>query len=222
MVERATMAQHRSRYPHPRCIYIIGAQSTGKTTLVDALRRYFDKSENRTWHGYPIPRPSIIKEVARDVLREHNYTANDITSSKTRALSLQRLILEAQLTAERTIESNWFVSDRSGLDPLVYAKWYVGGDAARGLTESAEWTELKQHMRQSLVVLCEAGAYWLCDDGVRLMPENKDEWMGFHDTFRAFLDEMSVGYEVLPHSTAELKDRVEFVIRSWENDSRTT
>jgi len=54
------------------------------------------------------------------------------------------------------------------------------------------------------------------------MPENKDEWMGFHDTFCAFLEETSIKYEVLSRSTAELKDRVEFVIRSWENDSKTT
>jgi predicted ATPase len=215
------MAQHGSGDPHPRSIYISGAQCTGKTTLVDALGRYFDKSENCTWHGHPVSRPRIIKEVAREVLREHNYTASDITSSKTRALSLQRLILEAQLRAERTIASDWFVSDRSGLDPLMYAKWYVGDDAARGLAESAEWAELKEHMRQSLVVLCEAGD-WLSDDGVRLMPKNRDEWIGFHDTFCAFLDEMSIRYEVLSSSIAELNDRVAFVIRSWENDSRTT
>jgi nicotinamide riboside kinase len=216
---RASMSFKSSADPKPACIYVIGAQCTGKTTLVNALQLYFDKPEHSNWHGSNISAPGIIKEVARNVLKEHNFTAEDITSSRTRALSLQKLILEAQLTAERRIKPDWFISDRSGIDPLIYAKRYVGEGAAKGLFESAEWLELRESMRQSSIVVCEPGSRWLSEDGVRLMPENEDQWMAFHHTFCAFLEEMDIKYRVLPNSTADLGDRVEFVIQYWRDEA---
>ena len=83
----------------PPNIYIIGAQSTGKTTLVSALDKHFE--QHQTYLSEPTARPHIIKEVARSVLRDHHFTADDIATSKPRALQLQRLILDAQSKAER-------------------------------------------------------------------------------------------------------------------------
>lgn len=101
----------------------MGAQCTGKTTLVNRLAQHF--------HDNPPPAgpPAIIKEVARTVLVKHNFTANDITSSQERCLLLQRLILEAQAKAEREVlqgEASWFISDRSGVDPMAYAAQHGG------------------------------------------------------------------------------------------------
>jgi hypothetical protein len=56
-------------------------------------------------------------------------------------------------------------------------------------------------MERGLVVVCEAGpglAGWLANDGVRLMPRDLEEWVGFHRLFCGFLDEEGVPYEVLP------------------------
>ena len=82
-------------------IYIVGAQCTGKTTLVDALSKFFETQKNRYLHDEATPKPYIIKEVARSVIRKHKFTANDITSSKSRAAQLQKLILAAQCQIER-------------------------------------------------------------------------------------------------------------------------
>ncbi|KAG7287376.1 hypothetical protein NEMBOFW57_006887 [Staphylotrichum longicolle] len=123
------------------------------------------------------PTPSVITEVARTVLRARAFTAADVRIPA-RSLALQRLILQAQAAAERDAlnssekeeEAGWFISDRSGADPIAYALRYVGADAARGLVQSAEWAELKGRMAEGLVVVCEAGqevAGWLRDDGVR-------------------------------------------------------
>jgi nicotinamide riboside kinase len=213
------MSSRESTNHKPPCIYIIGAQCTGKTTLVDALQRYFQAPDNCSWNGHNISPPQIIKEVARNVLREHHFIASDITSSKTRALSLQKLILDAQLTAERKVKSGWFISDRSGLDPLVYASRYVGEDAAKELMESAEWSELKVGMKRSLVIVCEPGVAWLSDDGVRLMPENEGDWIIFHKTFCTFLEEMSIKHKVLSNSVADQTDRISFVVRSWTDEA---
>lgn len=77
-------------------IYVIGAQCTGKTTLVNALEEHF-KSNNVDRN---MPQPTVIQEVARAVLKEKGFTREDITTSPSRALQLQRHILDAQLHAE--------------------------------------------------------------------------------------------------------------------------
>jgi len=121
------------------------------------------------------------------------------------------------MAAERSAlrEKSWFVSDRSGVDPIIYAMRYVGLDSARSLCESAEWSELKDRMTNSLVVLCEAGT-WLVDDGVRLMPENKQDWIQFHAMFYTFLDEIGLQYHLVPCAMEDLSNRVSFVVSKWE------
>jgi nicotinamide riboside kinase len=202
----------------PRDVYIVGAQCTGKTTLVKALQDHFNKGDNfyeRDGHG--ISRPKIITEIARIVLQEHNFTADDIKSSPTRALALQQLILQAQLSAERAMsEGEWFVSDRSGVDPIIYTRKYVSKDAESDLIKSPEWLELRERMRKSVVIVCEAGADWLTADGVRLMPESREDWIGFHQLFCRCLDDLGLNYEVLPCEVACLHERVAFVLERWE------
>ncbi|CZT47009.1 uncharacterized protein RSE6_07532 [Rhynchosporium secalis] len=204
----------------PPNIYIVGAQCTGKTTLVKALEHYFSFEGNlKIDDENLISRPQIITEVARSVLKQHSFIADDITSSPTRALALQKLILKAQVQAEAqastTHQDTWFISDRSGADPIVYAKEYVSDVAANDLLSSPEWLEMKRGMEQSLVVVCEAGADWLIDDNVRLMPESKDAWTGFHQLFCACLDTWGVNYGVLPCAITAHQDRINFVLEQW-------
>jgi len=190
-------------------VYIVGAQCTGKTTLVNHLAQHFH--DNPPSAGPP----AIIKEVARAVLAQHNFTADDITSSQERCLLLQRLILEAQAKAEREAlraGAEWFISDRSGVDPVAYAAEHVGEGAADELTRSSDWVELRERMQRSLIVVCEAGASWLTDDGVRLMPASMDEWRAFHELFCRILCRMGLDFVVLPSAVADLGDRVEFVL----------
>jgi predicted ATPase len=204
--------------PHskPRNIYIVGAQCTGKTTLIKALQDHFKNTED--FGGYPFSRPKTITEVARTVLKQHNFTADDITSSPARSLALQQLILQAQVATERDIsaQNDWFISDRSGADPIVYARKYVNEDAASDLIRSAGWLELRDRMRNSVVVVCEAGADWLTDDGVRLMPKDRAEWIRFHQLFCSCLDDWGLNYEVLPYEVSNLHERVTFVLERWE------
>lgn len=205
-----------TRSSKPRDIYIVGAQCTGKTTLVKALQEHFNNADE--CDGYRTSRPKFITEIARIVLKQHNFTADDIKSSPARALALQQLILQAQLAAERVLsaQDEWFISDRSGADPIVYARKYVSKDAESDLIQSAEWLELRERMRKSVVIICEAGADWLADDGVRLMPEDTEDWLGFHQLFCSCLDDWGLNYEVLPYHVTSLRERVAFVLERWE------
>jgi hypothetical protein len=235
--------------PQPRCLYIIGAQCTGKTTLVNALEadftilppplvptsrtavadfiaaavppgktlkplQPFPPELVRAFNTFAPPgtklldqdaleavedaavgtedtatqeldtdtndirpvlaNPLVIREVARTVMREKGFSRDDITTSPTRALRFQKHIIEAQLEAERSAKGltthsyNLFISDRSGLDPIIYAKLFAGDEAANGMLSSKTWKELERNMKAGVVMLCEAGCTWLVDDGTRL------------------------------------------------------
>ncbi|MCJ1456519.1 hypothetical protein MMC28_006880 [Mycoblastus sanguinarius] len=202
----------------PANIYIVGAQCTGKTTLVDALQKHFNVNQ---LHSSPGPSaPVLITELARTVLQQHKFTADDIVSSPSRSLEFQRLILDAQYEAELKIGNRWFISDRSGIDPIIYAKRYVGDVAARQLIESQAWSILKDSMRKSMIIVCQAGADWLFDDGVRLMPQDRDDWLAFHDLFCSSLDGESLSYFVLPNTLVDRQERVDFVLQHWAEMSQ--
>lgn len=199
----------------PKNIYIVGAQCTGKTTLIGALSSHFTASSLST-----TPAPLVFTEVARTVLRKHNLTGSDIASSPSTNLLFQQLMIEAQYATEKVAEtSQWFISDRSGFDPIVYARRYVGEEGARSLMEMEIWGELKERMGRSLVVVCEAGADWLVDDGVRLMPENKEDWVAFHDLFCELLRDAGLDFVVLPCEMKDLAERVRFVLDCWRGTS---
>ncbi|KAI4148015.1 MAG: hypothetical protein LQ340_005278 [Diploschistes diacapsis] len=196
-------------------IYITGAQSTGKTTIVDALEEIFCSCSNAIACENETTKPIIIREVARNVLRTYNFTRDDITSSASRALQLQQHILKAQFEAEESAScqspSSWYITDRSGMDPIVYASVFVGQAAAQELLASAQWHELERRMKEGIVFLCEAGTRWLVDDGTRLMPNNEEQWMEMDQTFRQLLEARQIDYIVIPKQLYEIGGRVRLV-----------
>jgi len=72
-------------------------------------------------------------------------------------------------------------------------------------------------MKTSLVFVCEAGANWLVDDGVRLMPGSWDEWMNTHQLFCCCLDELELQYEVIACHVTDVNERVRFVLEKWKS-----
>ena len=97
----------------------------------------------------------------------------------------------------------------------MYARKYAEKASAKELMDSAAWLELRERMRESLVVVCEAGADWLTDDGVRPMPENMEDWIETHRVFCELMDEVGIEYEVLPYGVTDPRKRVEFVLGRW-------
>ncbi|KAG5983616.1 hypothetical protein E4U55_007716 [Claviceps digitariae] len=201
----------------PPNIYIIGAQCTGKTTLVNALVASLDDS-------LPCVRPAIIGEVARTVLSTHDFTAHDITTSIQRCSKLQMLILKAQHAQEQQAlnTSTWFISDRSGLDPLVYAERHVGPALVRKMMATPEWHQLRTSLARSLVFVCEPTEEWLVDDGVRLMPTDREDWMDYHRRFCSVLEALGLDYKLVPSTMPQLELRVQYVWEEWKGRSKET
>ncbi len=197
-----------------RNVYIIGAQSTGKTTLVKAFETHFAQLAT----GTSSFRPVIIHEVAREVLKTNEHLRRkDLATSPDCAFQLQDLILAAQYHAEITScsanASKWYIADRSGLDPIVYAKHFIGEHAAAKLLASDMWSELECRMKAGIVVLCEAGCRWLEDDGVRMMPRDMEEWMSIDAMFRELLQARGIGFCVISRDVVNVQQRVDYL---WE------
>ncbi|KAG6040813.1 hypothetical protein E4U41_006984 [Claviceps citrina] len=205
---------------HPPNIYIVGAQCTGKTTLVNALAASFDAYASASTS--PLPLPAIIREVARSVLSKHHLTAHDIRISPDRCSHLQLLILQAQHASEQhALETSpWFISDRSGLDPLIYAERHVGAAFARKMLSTPEWRSLGASLARSVIFVCEPTGGWLADDGVRLMPLDGDDWQACHRRFCAWLAALGLEYRVVPSTMPDLGERVRFVWHEWEGSRK--
>lgn len=194
-------------------IYVIGAQCTGKTTLSEALASAYAER-------YSSLKCRTLSETARNTLKLHAYTRDDVRAGGDRCLRLQQLIMDSQLERESQALNeavDIVISDRSGLDPLVYVKMYCGDGPLGQLLTFNTWRDLHLNMQNGVVVLCEPVQTWLFDDGTRLMPLDWSEWRKTHDTFRNLLDEYQIGYVVLPASILSIEDRVEFVLEACMN-----
>ena len=199
-------------------IFVIGAQSTGKTTIVNTVEQQI-----LTQHESPLSiacqqqKPTFIREVARNVLISYHFSREDITTSPQRAFQLQKHILDAQFEAEDAASRqlpNWYVTDRSGLDPIVYASMFVGEAAASELLASKEWSHLEQKMKEGMVFLCEAGTPWLVDDGTRLMPKDENAWLEVDRAFRRLLNARKIDYSVIPNHLHDIGARAAMVVEA--------
>ena len=210
--QHSTMDTNRSmsianqQYPS---IYIIGAQCTGKTTLVKALEHHFT--------SVLVDPPFVITEIARGLLRKHKITRDEIRNDPTQSGDFQRAIMEAQLKQEETCQAPLQLSDRSGLDPIVYAKRFGPIDAAGDMLDSSTWAELRLRLASSVIVVCEPRREWLTDDGTRLMPLDWDDWTETHRVFCSLLDGCGLKYSILPAVVHMLSDRVDFVLLRWQD-----
>lgn len=189
-------------------IYLIGAQCTGKTTLLEALT----KAIKSRYHSVSF---STVTEIARDVLRQHQFTREDITSSSDRALQLQQLILDAQFEKESRLGHSTILSDRSGVDPIVYGVQYGPPHARLLLEKSLKWQFLRDRMKKSLVVVCPPHKEWSTDDGTRLMADSWEEWHNVHLTFVEILHDNDIPFYVIPMDVVDRDERVEFVLDLW-------
>lgn len=141
--------------PSPRNIYIIGAQSSGKTTLTAALKLYFEEKSEGASGAMTAQQPHILGEVARQVLQDCHFTGKEVSESQSRALEMQTSILEAQYEAENAIKGAWLISDRSGVYAIVYGKCYAGESGAEKLLNTNTWKQLERSLWESLIIVCE-------------------------------------------------------------------
>ena len=155
--------------------------------------------------------------------QHHRLRRIEIGIVRSRNTEPHVLILDAQYKAETTAKGSWFISDRSGVDAIVYGKCHAGKSGAEKLLSTSAWRYLENTLRKSLIVVCEPVVSWLKEDGLRLMPEDplaryKNVCM-IHQEFCNFLNAAGLPYALLPNTRLELIGRIRCVVREWEKSS---
>jgi nicotinamide riboside kinase len=186
----------------PRMIFIIGPSSTGKTTLCTALAQRL-----------AIPPSAHITEVAREVMRSTGFSRKDVGT-----LDMQGAILTAQLGREEAAldakrAHRVVLSDRSGIDPAVYAILTAKNEEEaevrkKALTDNDAFEHARERYRHSLVVLLAPVTEWLVDDGVRAL----DDHERCSTVFKQVLQWVDVPYKEMGGECRDLSDRVDKII----------
>lgn len=213
-------------------IYVVGPSSTGKSTLCGALFKHFitESQSQSSKSNRRSVLPHAISEVARKVMRERQFTRDDVGT-----LEMQQAILEAQVKAERDAlaflassdptTEKVLLSDRCTIDALVYTRKFVSEDAYRALCETSECQEAFRRYRGEkakgndsthvLFILTLPVVEWLIDDGIR----NVYEPEAVLEVFRNVLNELEIPFVELGSEVMELGRRVEWVLSKARLDA---
>jgi nicotinamide riboside kinase len=190
------------KYHLSRNVYIIGPQSVGKTTLVNAVA------------GKLGGEVAIIQEVARNVMREKGYSRIDVDSGDSeRKFDMQHDIFKAQVEKELALlkVGTNFLSDRSAIDPIIYLKHYSGDEGANRITSTDHWQKVRDRYsdpNSSLIVLLSPVEEFLVDDSIRYIARSLDDWHALASSFRSFLWEQKIPFVEIGKECKLIDERV--------------
>ena len=191
-----------------RSVCIIGPQSTGKTTLVNAL-------VNRLSGDIP-----VIREVARTVMQNKGYTREDVDSGDPlRRFAMQRDIFDAQIELEKELLNSGkaFISDRCAIDPLVYLTHFAGGDGeSQELIASNEWRQAQARYANKakfLIVLLLPVPQFLVDDEIRYVAKSLTDWYSLAHSFREFVNARRIPVMEIGPECVGIEERVDLVLK---------
>jgi len=193
-----------ARLPPIAEIYIVGAASTGKTTLCRALLQKLG-----------LEGTEFITETARSVMERDGFTRDDVGK-----LSMQVAIMKEQfLTEVKSREAaassgRILLSDRSAVDAVVYAVVTAAGaeeaeERIRSLTASRQFQSALPAYRNACFILLAPVPEWLEDDLIRMI--DKQDYC--HEIFRTILNRLSIKFHEIGPEMKSLEERVKTIIR---------
>ena len=151
-------------------------------------------------------------------MKERGFTRNDVGN-----IEMQKAILIAQLDADEAArqaltndEGRMLLSDRSAIDPIVYAfltskSWER---KSQKLIKCKRFQKALEQLRKSVFVLFCPVPEWMEDDGVRSI----DESHRTINAFRKILRRLEIPYHEIDASCKPLEDRInriEEFMRNW-------
>ncbi|KAK3090691.1 hypothetical protein FSP39_013763 [Pinctada imbricata] len=180
-------------------IYISGAHSTGKTTLINDLKPYVNHL-------------SFEEEIARDIIKQYKWERNDfLPSEKPRNFEkLNTEILRAQISLANNYEESQrdFLCDRC-MDPLAYAKVYLDDESVQRMLGIPGINEWFQKLKSALIFLVEPQQECIKDDSVRLVSTLSD-LKYFTEVLKDIMKEEDVPFVCIP--MLDRMERVKFVL----------
>jgi len=176
----------------PHRIYLVGAHSTGKTTLARWVR-----------DRYGLP---MISEVARGVLAEMEAQLDALRSNLDLVDHYQLQVFERQLEAEAAQEGS-YVSDRAFCN-LAYAAHH--STILSRIAADPRLTEYMQSVRRGIVFYLRPHRALLADDGVRAGIE-WEEVLRIDGMVKILLEMFAIPY--VPVESLSMQERVRMVER---------
>ena len=180
------------QHPRPTRIYLVGAHSTGKTTLARWIR-----------DRYGLP---MISEVARGVLAEMEQQLDSLRSNLDIVDRYQSEVFERQLIAEGEREGS-FVSDRAFCN-LAYAAHHA--TVLSRLATDPRLAGYMESVRGGLVFFVRPHRELVADDGVR-ESTGWDEVVRIDGMVKLMLEMFAVPY--IPMGCLSMQERVRLVER---------
>lgn len=193
-------------HQHPLTeLYIVGPSSTGKTTLCNAIAQSL---KLRSW--------CYITEVARQIMKRRGFTREDVGKIEMQAgIMLAQLEREAEVCERaRSTGETLILSDRSGVDPIVYAVLTAKDERQAQqkknlMVEQPTFQSALKRYRKAKFLLLRPVPEWLVDDGVRSLDQHA---RSFH-VYRAVLAELGIPYHEIGEDMKDLSERTKWVKR---------
>ena len=194
-------------HQHPLTeLYVVGPASTGKTTLCNAIAQSL---KLRSW--------CYITEVARQVMKRRGFTREDVPKMEMQSgIMLAQLEREAEVCERaRSIGETLILSDRSGVDPIVYAVLTAKDERQAQqkknlLVEHPTFQNALKRYRKARFLLLRPVPEWVVDDGVRSLEHHA---RSFH-ICRAVLTELGIPYHEIGEDMKDLLERTNWV-KAW-------
>ncbi|KAH8919651.1 hypothetical protein BT69DRAFT_1300037 [Atractiella rhizophila] len=183
----------------PRSIYVVGVHSSGKTTLVEALLHALSIQTSGPVH---------VSEVARTVMATQGFTRDNV-----KTIEMQEAILRYQIHIEqdKRQREEHLICDRSGIDPLAYARIFELDQTTR-LQRLLHESGLLDRYRSSLFILLEPVKDFLFDDGIRMVTKEVEEWKRQSEEFKATLHHLHIPFIPIGEERKYIRDRVQLVL----------
>ncbi|CAM1306704.1 Uncharacterised protein g4438 [Pycnogonum litorale] len=191
----------------PLSIFLCGAHSTGKTTLINKLKR-------------ELPNIKSEAEYARNVIKRMGLNRDSFDWKKHpevfEKVQLEILNEQSQMYRRHEKDNEDYIADR-GIDPLVYARYYLGEDALNRLLSQSLTKSCIERFRTSLTFVLLPQPECVDDDGFRIKPVLSD-LQGFTDHLIELLNQLNINYFVIDF--LDLEQRKQFVVDKI-NESRS-
>lgn len=171
-------------------VTISGSHSTGKTTLVNELKK-------------KLPSWNVLSETARKVINKENIIPKDIEKDIDKKIYFQKEIINSQIQEEILLrkKGNNFICDRGIFDPIGY-----GNNLPKSIKMALEYKILRHYKKNPYnLVLFLPPILDIEDDGTRIM--TKDFQKEVSDTIESSYIKNNITYYKL--NTLILDERVE-------------
>ncbi|XP_011451573.3 uncharacterized protein [Magallana gigas] len=181
-------------------IYISGAHSTGKTTVIHDLLPY-------------LPGVRVEVETARRIINSHGWRRDDFHPDRSPELfeQLNREILLAniELEKENFVAQRGFLCDRC-LDPMAYMEMYLGPEALERAVHTEGLSDMIARLQTSVIFLIEPQPECISDDSVRLV-STLDELRAYSTHLKRLYARFHIPYVTVP--MLDRQERVSFILQ---------